>query len=267
MDQALPQLDVKDNELARRLVSHWQQEFGSAAVLEEPFQHFRSGCIWPNDLYDQVLRYLPPQNLYRPLNIKQWVNAKGISTRDKCYLSETIELMDQERADFWRQIVLAITSESVKRLIFSKFKQDISLRLGVQPDEVENTEVYVGISITRDFEEYRLKPHPDGQPRVVTAQFYLPADDSQRDLGTSIYESVPLPRRLFNGRFREVKRMPFLPNTGYAFAVNDVPQRRSLHGRELIKSGSGVRDSILVSWLSDKSGKPRGPVWETHNRF
>jgi hypothetical protein len=143
--------------------------------------------------------------------------------------------------------------------------------LNLGPAEVADARVFVGISLIRDMEDYRLKPHPDGQPRVVTAQFYLPMDSSQRDLGTSIYEAArPLSQRLFLGRYKEVKRMPFLPNSGYAFAVNDLPQRRSLHGRELIESGSGVRNSILVTWVTERSEQRktnRGALWETHSRF
>jgi hypothetical protein len=56
-----------------------------------------------------------------------------------------------------------------------------------------------------------------------TAQFYLPIDMSQQDLGTSFYTEVPLPRRPFPGRYIEIKRMPFVPNSGYVFVVNDLP--------------------------------------------
>jgi hypothetical protein len=274
MQQLLPQAEVDSHKLAKHVLAHWEREIGSAAVIDEPFQHFYSDAVWPADVYDQLLQNLPPRDLYRPLNIKQWVNAKGESTRDKCYLSETIDRMDSGRAAFWTQIALAISSESLKRLLFRKFKRDIALRLRMPADEVEDAPVFVGISLTRDIQDYRLKPHTDGVPRVVTAQFYLPADFSQQDLGTSIYVKVPTPLQLFRGRYREIKRMPFVPNSGYAFAVNDLPERSSFHGRELIESGSGVRNSILVSWLSENKAQTkavgegkRGELWETHRHF
>jgi len=264
------QADQATNALARKVLAHWQQEFGSTVVTDEPFQHLYSQNIWPQDVYVELLRLLPPRDLYQPLNIKQWVSKSGESTRDSCYLSETIDRMDPERAGFWTQIALAITSDSFKRLVFNKFKRDVALRLNVAPNRVDEANMFIGISLIRDMEDYCLKPHPDGQPRVVTAQFYLPTDTSQKDLGTSIYEAVPLTQQLFSGRFREVKRMPFLPNSGYAFAVNDQPKRRSLHGRELIESGSGIRNSILITWVSEKSDQRkanRGAFWETHRQF
>ena len=60
---------------------------------------------------------MPPQELYRPLNINQWVNADGVSTRDKCYFSEMLDEMEPEAAEFWKQIVIVISSRKLKNLI------------------------------------------------------------------------------------------------------------------------------------------------------
>jgi hypothetical protein len=49
----------------------------------------------------------------------------------------------------------------------------------------------------------------------------------------------------WHGRFQKVKQFPFLPNSGYAFAVSNSLSRKSWHGRESIPPGSGVRNSLL----------------------
>ena len=255
---ALEPRQAEENALARRLVFHWQQEFGSAVVSREPFEHFYTDNVWPADVYDQVLRLLPPRDVYEPLNIKEYVNAKDVSTRDKCYLPGFLKFVEPERETFWRQVWLALTSEPLKQLIFSKFKSDIALRLGMHTNEVEKADVSVHISLARDIEDYHIKPHPDGWPAIVTAQFYLPADTSQRDLGTSFYVERPFAKRFFLGRYEEIKRMQFLPNSGYFFAVNDLPGHRSLHGRERITAGEGVRNSILVRWSEPGSARKHG---------
>jgi len=187
MYQVAPRIDTQNNALAERVLSHWQREFSSITVLDEPFQHFYSDCVWPADVYAAMLRLLPPHDVYKPMNIKEWVNAKGVSTRDRCFLPEILDRVDEERAGFWRPIWLAMTAESLKRLIFGRFKEDIALRLKMAPDDVENVPAFVSFSLTRDIEDYRIRPHPDGWPSVVTAQFYLPVDMSQQDLGTSFY--------------------------------------------------------------------------------
>jgi len=236
-----------ENALAQRLLGHWQKVFGSAAIVSEPFEHFYTDQVWPADVYEQLLRLLPPIDLYKPLNIKAYSKA-GVSTRDKCILPDMVERMNPERAAFWHQIVLALTSESLKRLIFRKFKNDIVLRLGIDPDRVEETEVSVHMSLSRDIKDYYIKPHPDGWPHIVTAQFYFPADMSQVDLGTSFYAERPLMLRPLLGRYQEIMRMRFAPNSGYFFAVNDLPGRRSLHGREKIETSGAVRNTLLVRW-------------------
>ena len=248
MSQLAKSREADENALAKRLLLHWERQFGSAVIVSEPFAHFYTDQVWPADIYYAVLRLLPPDEVYAPLNIKEWVNAKGVSTRDKCYLPEILGQMDPERVAFWHEVWLGLTAESLKRLIFRKFKKDITLRLGIDADAVENVEVSVHMSLARDIEDYRIDPHPDGWPAIVTAQFYLPADMSQKDLGTSFYIERPLLRRAVLGRYEELKRMPFAPNSGYFFAVNDLPGHRSLHGRERIRAGAGVRNTMLVRW-------------------
>jgi hypothetical protein len=269
MYQVAPRIDTEENALAKRVLSHNQRELGSKTVLDEPFQHFYSDWMWPIDVYEQMLELLLPQDVYRPMNIKEWVNATGVSTRDRCFLPEILDRMDSERAGFWRQIWLALTAESLKCLIFGKFKKDIALRLKMAPDDVENVPAFVSFSLTRDIEDYRIKPHPDGWPAIVTAQFYLPVDLSQHDLGTSFYAEVPLLQRPFLGRYKEIKRLPFVPNSGYVFVVNDLPGHRSLHGRELINPGAGVRNSILIRWSAEEKFRKRGQegISKTHHLF
>jgi len=109
---------------------------------------------------------------------------------------------------------------------------------------------YPNVMLMRDYEAYRIKPHPDGQPRVVTMQIYLPGTDTPDDLGTSLYIKQPLVHRLVGRRFKEVKRFPFRPNSAYAIAVNDCAARQSYHGRELITASQTTRDSILITWNS-----------------
>ena len=266
MYQAAQSHQADENALAKRLLLHWESELASRVVIEEPFGHFYTDRLWPADVYHQVLRLLPPTEVYRPLNIREWVNKKGVSTRDKCYLPEIIEQMEHERARFWRQIWLAVTAELLKRLIFRKFKKDIALRLSLDPSDVEDAEVVVHFSLARDIEDYRIAPHPDGRPAVVTAQFYLPADLTQQDLGTSFFVERPFLRSLVHGRYEEIKRMPFVPNSGYFFAVNDLPGHRSLHGRGRIRGGAGVRNSILIRWSTPRSSAKRGleGISQTH---
>lgn len=267
MNIVLPDLHRDKDVLAGRISSHWEDMIADKAIEDEPFQHYYIENVWPADVYDKMLELLPPPDLYRALNPKRWVNDKGESTRDVFDFTDSLDKLHGEQGAFWRQVVAAITSRRIKDLMFDKFRRDIALRVNVPPAEVNNVPVHVAITLARDIEDYRLKPHPDGWPRIVTAQFYLPCDNSQEDLGTSLYVRQPLAKRLFGKSFVEVKRMPFRPNSGYAFAVNDCPERKSYHGRELMLSGSGVRNSLLVSWVSTTGGKSKMQPWPLHERL
>lgn len=139
----------------------------------------------------------------------------------------------------------------MKRLVFAKLKKDLSLRLKVPAEAVVDRQVFVGGTLTRDAAEYRIKPHPDGYPRIVTMQFYLPESPDQIDLGTSLYVREPLHRRPLGNGFREVKRFPYKANSGYAFAVNALAERTSYHGREFIEASAGVRNSLLFAWRAE----------------
>jgi hypothetical protein len=270
MNQAAPSIGkAQDNSLAKRIVAHWLEELEKTPTSDEPCQHLYCDRMWPEDVYDDILRLLPKQDSYQPQNLKVWVNAQGVSTRDRCLLPEAIEGMDEERARFWHQIWLALTAESFKRMLFAKFAKDIALRLDKKPEHVVDTEVFANCTLLHDIEDYKIKPHPDGWPSIVTIQFYLPADMSQQDLGTSFYAETPLWRRPFEGRYREIKRMPFKPNSGYAFVVNDLPGRRSLHGRELIQPGAGARNTMLIRLAAEDHNRKRGQKGfsQTHTLF
>lgn len=236
---------------AQQIVTHMAQQVSNATVEDAPFQHFYVAQVFPPDVYADILASLPDRNSYRPLNIKRWKNDKGESTRDQLFLSEgEVDRIDTTKRDLWEDLTAALESDELRRAVFAKFKDDVSLRLGCPPDEVLSRQMFPSVSLVRDFKDYKIKPHPDGQPRVITMQFYLPHDDTQIELGTSLYKKLPMAYRLLGRTFEEVKRFKFLPNSAYAFAVNDCETRQSYHGRETIGETTGARDSILVMWMS-----------------
>ena len=234
-----------------RIVAHIVAQMADAPVEDAPFQHFYLREVFPADVYAEIVAKLPDRSSYRPLNIKRWHNDKGESTRDQLFLSEgEVDRIDASKRDLWVDITAAMEHDDVRCAVFAKFQHDVAIRLGCREDEVLSKPMFPSVSLVRDFKDYAIKPHPDGYPRTITMQFYLPHDETQVDLGTSLYKKLPIAYRLVGRTYDEVKRFQFLPNSAYAFAVNDCDQRQSYHGRELIGSSSGARDSMLVMWLS-----------------
>ena len=107
-----------------------------------------------------------------------------------------------------------------------------------------------GPALVVDRGGYEITPHPDTSSKIVTLQFYLPAEEDQLDYGTSLYR-----RKLFklenlsnpSKRFEWVKRLPFSPNSGYGFVVT----RSSWHGRERLPLEGKPRLTLLNIYYSD----------------
>src|SRR5690606_24865146 len=106
---------------------------------------------------------------------------------------------------------------------------------------------------------YYIAPHPDTRKKIVTMQFALPSDRSQAELGTTFYERSMDPRdwlKMPRG-FRRAKQMPFIPNCCYGFSVINTIGLKSWHGREVMQSEQGTRNSLLHVYYADPEGSMR----------
>jgi hypothetical protein len=55
----------------------------------------------------------------------------------------------------------------------------------------------------------------------------------------------------WQNRFAKVKQFAFRPNSGYAFVVNNTFTRKSWHGRERLRDGAGVRNTLLNTFYEE----------------
>lgn len=238
---------LHDPGLATRVLTHMVTAVQRAEPCHDPYSHVFIENVFPDDVYDRILTDLPDPSFYAPLNLEQWSRPDGTSTRDRFFLNEqNIALLPGGKAQFWSALTWVMSHSALQKALFAKLSPDLSLRFGIPEDEVTGIETFPRMLLLRDTEQYRIKPHPDGLETIVTMGFYLPADQSQVDLGTSVYVRRSVGDAVLSmSRFREVKRFPFRPNCSYAFAVNNRKDRISLHGVELVPGGVGTRNTIL----------------------
>jgi hypothetical protein len=237
-------LDVANETAHLPLRDHLIAMVNRAHLEREPFCHFYVEGVFPSATYPVLLRSFPPKELYEPLNLRKWARADGSSTRDQFHLTaEGLAKLPRPLADFWTAIVRAMTDPALRRAVFSKLAPDLAERYGISEAQVADLDCTYEVRLVRDTEDYRIKPHPDGLNKIVTVQLYLPEDESTLDLGTSLFRRH---KRLVGSSFEEVKRFPFKPNSGYAFAVSDGPNRQSWHGRETLAGFSGVRNTLML---------------------
>lgn len=229
------------------VVAHMVDAVEAAEASDYPFSHFYVRDLFPSDFYAEILARLPEPKVYDPLNLKAWSRPNGESTRDRFFLSkEGLEkLPDEESRAFWRSMTAILTAPAIKSAVFRKLKKDIALRFSVPEEAAEGIAAHPRCTLMRDTEGYRIKPHTDGLEKIVTMQMYLPPDESQRHVGTVLYEEdASFIAKMTRKSFKKFRQFDFLPNSGYAFAVNNSKAKKSWHGVETI-GDVGTRNTIM----------------------
>ncbi|WP_439135938.1 hypothetical protein [Pseudomaricurvus sp.] len=233
------------------LLSYLLASIERAEYYEEPFCHLCFTDFFPVDVYQKMMSLQPRGQFYKDLNHKEALLANGSSTRQVLpFNPQRLDELDEEEQHFWSVIQKTMADERLRQALFHKLSVGIGQRLKIDKSEAKTVPAWPKGGLFIDKSGYRISPHRDVFTKLVTTQFYLPADDSQKELGTSLY------RRDWKGRlnrefnklglaqrqeFTHEKTFPFMPNTGYAFVVGP----KSWHGREPLPEGSRERRSLM----------------------
>jgi len=116
-----------------------------------------------------------------------------------------------EQRAFWQRVLLALRDPALKNAFRDKLKPGLHERFRESLNDIVLNPV---VELTRDLPGYRIGAHTGIFKKVIAAEFDLPEDNSKEPLGTTFY------RRHGDGKSSAALRMPFLPGSGYAFAVN-----------------------------------------------
>lgn len=195
----------------------------------DPFPLFFAQNVFPDDCYAEIQKYLDQEHAYHARKFANRTFADKVEIpglefmHEKPFFIEMLSLFDPE------------------------LKRDFGGR---------KTAFYHELRLVRDTQNYKIGPHTDAPWKVLSLLFYLPPDDSKKDLGTSIF--VPRDRefRCAGGPhypfppFEEVGRAPFLPNTCLGFWKTD----QSFHGVHPI--AVPVRRDVLLYNIYQKVAQP-----------
>ena len=230
-----------------RTLRHLLQRVEATPALNEPFSHAFFEDVLPSDIYAEVLRRLPADDKYVRA-AERHTDGEGHYVRSLCSLTaERLREFPGDAQELWCGVAAALTAEELKRALYAKLHKDLAYRYGVPASKVPALAGFARPTLYRETDGFEIAPHPDTRRKVVTMALYLPADQSQIDLGTALYRHkyLALPVGGWRGRFLKVKQFPFLPNSAYAFVVNNTLTRKSWHGREELPAGAGVRNTLL----------------------
>lgn len=213
----------------------------AAEVVTDPFVHIQLSSVFPETTYRALLAHLPEHQHYQELRHADAIQPNGKSARLRFAFGdkEVAALPPQQRA-FWQRVLQALRDPALEKAFREKLKADLHERFRDSLSEIILRPVP---ELIRDLTGYRIGAHTDIFKKVITTQFYLPEDDSQEPLGTSFY------KRRSDGQFETTHRMPFLPATGYAFAVNS----RSWHGVDTLPVLTKPRNSLMLTYYLGKA--------------
>lgn len=241
------------------LVDHFLAALDQADVVHEPFSHLYVQGMFPDDFYVELLENIKAVEAYKPLKHKDAMRADGSSTRHVMPLNdEALAALEERHRQYFDLVREVFAAPDIKRKLFTLLAPGLRDRIGKA--DVEDVAAYPKSGLFKDASGYKISPHKDVATKLVTTQFYLPPDDSQKSFGTSLYTRNWVGRlaREWNKvaskkvqEFQHLKTFPFVPNSGYAFVVG----KKSWHGREEIPVGKGDRMSLMNIYF-DRANVP-----------
>jgi hypothetical protein len=218
---------------------HLTDVIARAALAAEPFPHLYLEQAFPADFYAALLRALPELGAYTPISDTETITVKGgYAERNVCRVRDL-----EGRSPFWAEFSAWMYGSAFADRVLDKFSGACLERFGADV----KVEYDIDVRLVRDFTNYSIGPHTDAPQKLASLLFYLPADESMRHLGTTLYAPKDPafrceggPHYGFDG-FRSVATAPFRPNAMLAFPK----LARSFHGVESIVE-RGIERNLLL---------------------
>lgn len=223
---------------------HVLYQIANAPIRMFPFPHVYVENVFPPDYYREMRARLPSKEAFRTLNALGRVGEDYPESRLVLPVTPGhLERAAESVRGFWSLLAEWMLGGNFGRMMVGKFGEFIGQRLG----DLGQARFHDEALLVQDYTTYALGPHTDSPAKVLSFLFYLPADDSQPHLGTSLY--VPRdPEFLCTGgphhpfeSFRRVCTLPYLPNALLAFPKGS----NTFHGVEPITEGTVRRDLLL----------------------
>ena len=195
----------------------------AAEVVQSPFRYIYVTDVFDPRIYGAILDNLPSATAYKELEA-----ARGTRGYPERFVSVP-------KGAFWNDFNRFILSGALREAFCRKF--DVT---------GEHEEAF----LVRDLPGYKLGPHSDSQKKIVSALFYLAADDAAQDHGTRIYEpkergfTCDGSRHHAFSEFNLVNTMPYVPNALFAFPKSG----NSFHG---VETTTHVRDIMIYDIRRD----------------
>lgn len=233
---------------ARNVLHHVLERLAQARVVQEPFPYCVIDDVFPADYYAEIQRHFPAIHAMRPLSETGRVGKDDYKER-LCTLFEEDDFsrLTPEQATFWREFADWMYADTFLHAFIDKFQPSLESRISRVLEAEGCLKVRGDALLVNDQTHYAIGPHTDAPHRLVTFLFYLPPDDSLRNLGTSLYQPKERGFTCWGGphyphdRFDHVGRVEFLPNRLLVFPKTE----HSFHGVERVLQENVSRQLLI----------------------
>jgi len=198
-----------------RVDDHLISELAKGFKYKEPWPHVCFENLLPWDYYYTFLGNWPD---LQDFNWHELVHPDQLRT------DGTYGRKQQEVRAYFPELADTLQSEEFAHYVFNMLDYPA-------PDPS-----YPMALLIDDEPGYWIRPHPDTPTKIATMQIYLPETNEHPEMGTSM---------IAQRKDKAPHRVPYLPNSGYAFKV-------SPHSWHEVESGQchHRRRSIQVIWYN-----------------
>ena len=251
-------------ELQSDLTNSLVRNIKSSELLDKPFAHKFVENVFPESVYNELINNIPNKSCYVPIfdtgTVKKGYSADRyvFNLQDK----KLINKLEYKKKLFFNNLLKAIISNELFNSVTLGFSKTIDERLNnfseteKQKLGTSNYKFHMRAELVKDFTKYSLGVHTDAIHKLISFLFYLPKDDSLKEIGTAIYEPVNkfvvnnvsgdhFPKNATNKYFKKVKTCPFIPNSVLIFPVT----KYSYHGVEEINIQQRERNLLLLNYF------------------
>ncbi len=241
------------------MINEILNNFKEEKIDNNPFAHKVINKIFPDNFYKDLINNLPSKDLYTAINKTGRVSANYPPERFIFELNnESINKLNNVQQKTFSEIIKVFTNPLFFNVIANEFRDSINKRISEFSSEekklfgTSNFKFTIGSSLVKDITKYKLGVHTDSPSKFLTFLFYIPKDNSLKDLGTALYEPKDKEfhkKNEIKGHydvqdFNLVKKVNFLPNTLFIFPRTN----HSYHGVQTINIESAERNLLLLNY-------------------
>jgi len=206
---------------------HLRRRLAETPMIHDPFPYRVISGALPDALYRAALAHWPgheqmrPRQFDRPNRLQMALDARGLAS------------LPPDSAAVWREVLDALAGPESMAALFAAFPEAEArwhISGGHPPD--------LDARLIEDHAGHAMRPHTDLPVTLYSLLLYLPDDDTQPHLGTTLYRPRD-PGMRSDGMshhdrdlFEIAGQAPYLPNHLLAYARTD----RSFHGVEPVPS-------------------------------